>query len=494
MGTGATFRAIDPSSGAQLEPEFPNATDLDICRACDLAEEAFDVCRETPADVRARLLETIADEVERLGQELIERAVLETGLPAVRLLAECKRTTGQLRMLGSFLRSTDCADICVVPGDADRTPLARPDLRLRHIGVGPVAVFGASNFPLAFSVAGGDTASALAAGCPVVIKGHPAHPGTSELVGRAVRAAVRACDLPEGVFSLLSGTALSLGASLVSHPAIKSVAFTGSRRGGLALMAIAASRPDPIPVHAEMSSINPVFLLPGVLETRSAALAVEYVTSLTLGSGQFCTNPGLVIGIEGPALDLFLAAAAASVSKRPSLPMLTPEIHAAYDRGVERLMRSDSVALLARGIADPRPNCGTPALFHTDARAFASNPGLAEENFGASSLIVRCAHHEHMSALAKRLEGQLTATVHCGPEDIAAAGKLLKILERKAGRILFNGWPTGVEVSPAMVHGGPFPATSSGQATSVGTLAIKRFVRPVCYQDCPNALLPSVLR
>jgi NADP-dependent aldehyde dehydrogenase len=372
--------------------------------------------------------------------------------------------------------------------------LPRSDLRQRKIPIGPVAVFGASNFPLAFSVAGGDTAAALAAGCPVVVKGHSAHPGTSELVASAIIAATKSQGLPEGVFSLLNSTSHAVGERLVAHPAIKAVGFTGSRKGGTTLMKIASVRTEPIPVYAEMSSINPVVLLPTALEHRAEVLGRDFVTSLTLGAGQFCTNPGLLLGIDGPALRRFIVAAGHAVEAVTSATMLTAGIHAAYERGVQRLLAQDKIEAVARGLQSQEANCCRAALFSIAGSEALSNTAILEEVFGASSIVVRCADEAELVAVLTRLEGQLTATLHLDPEDHALATRLLPLLERKAGRLLVNGWPTGVEVSHAMVHGGPFPATSDGRSTSVGTLAIERFLRPVCYQDVPDALLPAVLR
>ncbi len=490
---GASFRAVDPATGAALEPAFFEAGPAEVAEATALAAAAFPLYRATTPAARAAFLDAIAANIEALGDALIARAARETGLPVARLTGERARTTGQLRLFASWVRAGGADEPRLDSALPDRKPLPRADLRLRHIGLGPVAVFGASNFPLAFSVAGGDTASALAAGCPVIVKGHPAHPGTSELVGRAIRAAVAEAGLAEGVFSLLTGTSHELGSALVADPRIKAVGFTGSRGGGLALCRIAANRPEPIPVFAEMSSINPVFLLPAALEARAEALATGFVGSLTMGAGQFCTNPGLVIAIAGAALDRFIAAAATAVSAAPAATMLTPGIASAYAKGVATLEGSADVTEVAHG-AEGGVNACRPALFVTEAAAFLREPVLSHEVFGASSLVIRCADEADMAAVAGALEGQLTATLHLDPADHALAASLLPVLEDKAGRILANGWPTGVEVCHAMVHGGPFPATSDPRSTSVGTLAIRRFLRPVCYQDLPEALLPAAVQ
>ena len=493
-GQPGAFRGTDPSTGAALEPPFGEAGAAELERACALAAGVFDSYRETSLEQRAQFLETIASEILALGDALVERAMAETGLPRPRIEGERGRTVGQLRLFAQVVRDGDWLDARIDPAQPGRTPLPRADLRLRNIALGPVAVFGASNFPLAFSVAGGDTASALAAGCPVVVKAHPAHPGTSELVGDALRAAVVACGLPEGVFSLLFGAGNALGGALVANPHIKAVGFTGSRNGGLALMRIAAARPEPIPVYAEMSSINPVILMPGALARRAAEIGKGFVGSLTMGAGQFCTNPGLVLAQEGPDLEIFLRAASEALGQVPASTMLTSGIFKAYQSGVERFAAHPGIGLVARGQQDGGANRGRAALFSTDAEKFRSDAALREEVFGASSLLVRCRDLGVMRELLEDLEGQLTVTLHMDDADVEAARTLLPTLERKAGRVLVNGWPTGVEVAPAMVHGGPFPATSDGRSTSVGTLAIRRFLRPVCYQDMPAALLPQAVQ
>lgn len=489
-----TFRAVDPRNGQDLAPGFSISEAKDVERACTLAWAAFDIYRATDNESRARFLETVADNIAALGKTLTERAEAETGLPPARLTGELGRTCGQLRLFAAELRNGGWQGLRIDPALPERKPMPRPDLRMRKIPLGPVAVFGASNFPLAFSVAGGDTAAALAAGCPVVVKAHPAHPGTSEMVAGAIAAAVKSCGLPEGVFSMVAGPANALGGALVADPRIKAVGFTGSRAGGLALMEIAAKRAEPIPVYAEMSSINPVILLPQALAARAEALADGFLNSLTMGVGQFCTNPGLVIAMECEALDRFIAKARGTIPEKPAATMLTPGIHGAYARGVDALRQSGKAELLGEGAKSTGPNCGQPFLFSVTARDFLATPALSHEVFGPSSVIVRCANEAEILRVLEGLEGQLTATLHLEDGDIPLAGKLLPVLERRAGRILTNGWPTGVEVTHAMVHGGPFPATSDGRSTSVGTLAIDRFLRPVCYQDLPQALLPESLR
>jgi len=489
-----TFFAKNPATGETLQPAFSAAGADEVERACVLARDAFDAYRNLDSDTRAKFLETIADNIIALGDELLERAQAETGLPLARLTGERGRTVNQLKLFATELRLQGWQGIRIDPALPDRKPLPRVELRLRKIAVGPVVVFGASNFPLAFSVAGGDTASALAAGCPVIVKGHSAHPGTSELVASAISAAVKTCNLPEGVFSLLNGNSRQLGASLVAHPVVKAVGFTGSRSGGMALFNIANSRPEPIPVYAEMSSINPVLLLPSALQTRAEKLATDFVTSLTMGVGQFCTNPGLLLAIDSPALDQFISVASKTVSATPPAVMLTAGIHDAYEKGVQQLQTQSGVNALARGTETQSVNCGRAALFAVSASEVLKNEVLTHEVFGSSSLLVRCKDESELLRVLERLEGQLTATLQLDAEDHALAARLIPTLERKAGRIVANGWPTGVEVSHAMVHGGPFPSTSDGRSTSVGTLAIERFLRPVCYQDFPDALLPALLK
>lgn len=493
-GTGGVFHARDAHTGAELEPAFHGGGSSEVNRACALAGEAFEIYRETDLEQRALFLERIAENILGLGDALIERTVAESGLPRGRIEGERGRTVGQLRLFAQVVREGSWLGARIDHALPDRKPLPRVDLRMRHIPLGPVAVFGASNFPLAFSVAGGDTASALAAGCPVVVKGHPAHPGTSELVGRAIQAAVAECGLPEGVFSLLVGTENALGAALVADPRIRAVGFTGSRRGGLALMELAAKRPEPIPVYAEMSSINPLFLLPAALASRADSIGRDYVASVSMGAGQFCTNPGLVLALDGPDLNRFIDAAREALARAPAATMLSGAIHAAYEDGVKRLRDNSSVQEIGHGQASGGPAQGEAVLFVTDATSYLTDPHLAEEVFGASSLVVRCPDLQTLRVIAGGFEGQLTVTLQMEEADTEIARGLLPVLERKAGRILVNGYPTGVEVGHAMVHGGPFPATSDGRSTSVGSLAIARFLRPVCYQDMPAALLPASLQ
>jgi NADP-dependent aldehyde dehydrogenase len=493
-GSNGTVHGIDPRTGDQLEPAYGLGNGDDVARAAALAAEAFGVYRETAPKERAAFLEQVADNIDALGDDLVAQVQLETGIVEPRVRGELARTTNQLRLFATVVREGSWVGARFDTPLPDRTPLPRPDLRQRKIPLGPVAVFGASNFPLAFSVAGGDTAAALAAGCPVVVKAHSAHPGTSEMVAGAIARAVAQHDLPEGTFSLVYGSGREVGIALVTDPRIKAVGFTGSRSGGVALMKAAAERPVPIPVYAEMSSINPVFLLPGALAADPAGIAQGYVESLTTGVGQLCTNPGLVFAIDGPEVDTFLDAVATAVPDCPALPMLNPGIRSAYQDGVDKLAGHADVREVAAGQTDAELAAGGQAhVFTTSGQAFAADPALHEEVFGSSSLVVRVSSAAELAEVAAALEGQLTASVHAVESDHEAAAALLPVLEDKVGRIVFNGWPTGVEVGHAMVHGGPFPATSDGRSTSVGTLAIERFVRPVAYQNAPAGLLPAAV-
>jgi alpha-ketoglutaric semialdehyde dehydrogenase len=465
----------------------------DVAAATAAAAEAFGAYRATSPEERAAFLEAVAAEIEADKDAIIPEAVRESGLPEGRITGEVGRTTGQLRMFAGVVRQGDHLGVRIDPAMPDRAPLPRADIRQRMVPLGPVAVFGASNFPLAFSTAGGDTASALAAGCPVVVKGHPAHPVTGTLVARAITRAVKRSGLPPGIFSFVLG-GIETGQELVRDPCIAAVGFTGSRGGGLALVQAAAAREVPIPVYAEMSSINPVVVLPGALEGDVDALATAYVDSLTLGAGQFCTNPGLLFLPSGERGDAFLSAAGEAVSAASGQPMLTPGIAEAYASGTASLKGTEGVRLVGQGSAagDHAP---APALYEAPAELLALDDStVTDEVFGASGVVVRFDDVADLLPRLEGLEGQLTATVHATDADHDDAAALLPVLELKAGRILFNGWPTGVEVGHAMVHGGPFPATSDSRSTSVGSLAIERFQRPVAYQDVPSALLPEAVR
>lgn len=484
-------QALNPATGEILLPLYHGASDADIEQAVQLSWRAFLRYRDLDDEMRAVFLERIATEIEALGEALIVRAMQETALPQARLQGERARTCGQLRLFAQVLREGRYHDVRMDPALPEREPLPRPDLRSRKIALGPVAVFGASNFPLAFSVAGGDTASALAAGCPVVVKAHHAHPGTSEWVGLAVQKAAQACDMPEGVFSLLYGSGEDLGQKLAAHAHIKAIGFTGSRVGGMALVATAQARAEPIPVYAEMSSINPVYVLPQALAKRGKHIGEALVAAMMMGAGQFCTSPGLIFVVEGEGLASFIAGASAALQAQAAQTMLTPGIAQAFSRGVAHW--AEKAQLLATGQAEHGPNQCRAHLFIVDGEQF--HAALTEEVFGSAAIIVRCRDMAEVQALTETLEGQLTASIHAEAEDDRDTLRaLLAQLERKAGRILFNGFGTGVEVASAMVHGGPFPATSDSRSTSVGTAAIERFLRPVCYQNVPFDLLPNILQ
>jgi len=488
----ASFRAVDPATGAELEPEFHEGDAALVDRALAAADAAFPAYARTTAGERAAFLRAVAEELLALGDALLERARAETGLPRARLEGERGRTVNQLRLFADHIEEGSWVEARIDPGDPARTP-PRPDLRRMLIPLGPVAVFAASNFPFAFSVAGGDTASALAAGCPVVCKAHPAHPGTAELAARAVYQAARRTGIGAGVFSLLHGWGHEVGLALVRHPRTRAVGFTGSLRAGRALFDAAAGRPDPIPVYAEMGSVNPVFLLPSAVAERWEAIAQGLAQSITLGVGQYCTNPGVVLGVAGPDLDRLVGALAERLRATPAGVMLYDRLSAAFAAGLAR-SRSRGADLVAEAPAGAGPTRGAPVLLATDAARFLADAALREEVFGPSSLVVKARDAAELVRVAEALEGQLTASIHGTAAELAAHPRLVETLTRKAGRVIFNGFPTGVEVGHAMQHGGPYPATTDARTTSVGTAAIVRFARPVCWQDFPDAALPPALR
>lgn len=488
-----TFRGANAATGAPLEPAFHEATAGEVDAAFKSATQAFRVYGQLSAAHRARFLRAIADEIVALGAQLIERAQSETALPTARLEGERVRTVGQLRLFADYLDEGSWVEARIDTGDAARTPLPKPDLRRMLIPLGPVAVFGASNFPLAFSVPGGDTASALAAGCPVVFKAHPAHPGTSELAARAIQSAARATDVPAGVFSLLHGWSHEVGLAMVRHPQATAVGFTGSLRGGRALFDAAAARPSPIPVYAEMGSINPVFLLPSAAAQRSEAIAQGLAQAITMGVGQFCTNPGTIVGIRGKALDTLTEQLATRIEAADAGVMLYSQLAAGYATGVARAT-AKGASVLASAKTAPSTAHAQPGLLQVDAARFLEDRELHDEVFGPVSLIVVAKDAAELMRVAESLEGQLTATIHGTDEELREHASLVDVLQRKVGRLLFNGYPTGVEVGHAMQHGGPYPASTDSRSTSVGTAAITRYVRPICYQNFPDASLPAALR
>ena len=463
-----------------------------VARACAAAEDAFWTFGYSLREDRARLLDAIADEIEARAEAITAIGTAETGLPEARLNGERGRTTGQLRLFAGHIRKGGYLDRRHDPALPDRQPAPRPEMRMVQRPIGPVAVFGASNFPLAFSTAGGDTAAALAAGCPVVVKGHGAHPGTGEIVADAIAAAVSACGMPAGVFSLIQGGNRQVGQALVTDPRIKAVGFTGSLAGGRALFDLCAQRPEPIPFFGELGSVNPMFLLPKALAARSDEIAKGWAASLTMGAGQFCTNPGITVLIDGPGADAFTTAAKAALEPVGAQTMLTDGIAAAYRQGRDRVAGTSGVREVLSSVCDRRN--ATPYLYETTGDAWLANHELGEEVFGPLGLVVRASDEAQMLKIANSLDGQLTCTLHLDQDDMPLARRLVPVLERKAGRILANGFPTGVEVADSMVHGGPYPASTNFGATSVGTLSIRRFLRPVCYQNLPEDLLPDDLR
>jgi 2,5-dioxopentanoate dehydrogenase len=491
-----TFVAVNPNTQEALDTTFHEASEEEVNRAMTLAAEAFLTYRRMATEKRAAFLDRAAEEILNLGDELIHRGMAETALPEARLVGERGRTMGQLKMFAGLIREGSWVDARIDQADPGRAPLPKPDTRLMLQAVGPVVVFGASNFPLAFSAAGGDTASALAAGCPVVVKAHRSHPGTAELVGRALLKAARETGMPEGVFSLIHGRGRQVGEALVKHPAAKAVGFTGSLAGGRALFDLAAARPEPIPVYAEMGSLNPVFVLPGALAERGDAIAEGLLTSVTMGVGQFCTNPGLVLGLSGDNLNKLVNKSAQLFGEAKPATMLNAGICEAYQLGVSTLSNTEGVAVAgkSRTVANPKKTEAAPHVFSTDFKTFMAQPALSHEVFGPSTLVVNCGSKADLEAVARNLDGHLTATFHGTEADMAEYQELIAIVEEKVGRLIFNAFPTGVEVCASMHHGGPYPATTDGRSTSVGTAAVLRFARLVCYQGFPQNSLPPELQ
>ncbi|MES0864343.1 aldehyde dehydrogenase (NADP(+)) [Ruegeria sp. SCPT10] len=463
-----------------------------VDQAAKAAEEAFWSYGYSTRTERAVFLRAIADEIDARGDETTAIGMKETGLPEARLIGELGRTTGQLKLFADHIESGGYLDRRHDEALPDRAPLPRPSIKLVQRPIGPVAVFGASNFPLAFSTAGGDTAAALAAGCPVVVKGHSAHPGVSDIVAQAIYAAIKACGVHPGVFSQIQGGDRAVGQAVVQHPLIKAVGFTGSLGGGRALFDLCAARPEPIPFFGELGSVNPMFLLPGALAARKDALADGWAGSLTMGAGQFCTNPGIAVALACDDAEAFINAVGAALEKVGAQTMLTEGIASAYHTGTARVASSAGVENVLSTSCDLRN--ATPYLFKTTAKEWLANEELREEVFGPLGMVVVAENTEEMLSIAKSLVGQLTCTIHLDHGDTEMAQCLMPILERKAGRVLANGFPTGVEVCDSMVHGGPYPASTNFGATSVGTLSIRRFLRPVGYQNMPEDLLPGDLK
>ncbi len=486
VGSDATF-ASEPAHGPSHDFAIGTAGLVDA--AVEAAEDAFASFGWSSRAERAALLRKIADEIDARGDAITEIGTQETGLPEARLQGERGRTVGQLRLFADHIEAGDYLDLRHDPALPDRAPLPRPDLRMIQRPLGPVAVFGASNFPLAFSVAGGDTAAALAAGCPVVVKGHSAHPGTGEIVAQAIDTAIKATGVHPGVVSLVQGGKRDVGTRLVQHPLIRAVGFTGSLAGGRALFDLCAQRDEPIPFFGELGSVNPMFVLPQAAAARGGEIGTAWAGSLTMGAGQFCTNPGITVIIDGPDADAFQSAAEAGLSAVSNQTMLTDGIAAAYRDGVTRVAAGTGVAKIMGTACDTRD--AAPYLFSVSGDDWLADHKLQEEVFGPLGIIVRVADTAQMQQIARAIEGQLTCTLQMDAADTADARTLLPLLERKAGRLLANGFPTGVEVCDSMVHGGPYPASTNFGATSVGTLSIRRFLRPVCYQNLPVDLLPE---
>jgi len=488
-----TFNSVNPATN-EAGGVFYKATPGEVEKAVAKAAAAFQIYRKKSGTEKAAFLEAAAAEIEALGDELVAICCTESSLPKGRIQGEMGRTTGQLRMFANLLREGSWLDARIETANPERTPVPKPDIRFMQLSLGPVVVFGASNFPLAFSAAGGDTASALAAGCTVVVKAHSAHPATGELVGKAIQKAAKATGMPDGVFSLLHGDGRTVGMQLVKHPDVRAVGFTGSFTGGKALYDAAVRREVPIPVYAEMGSTNPVFILPETLDKQAEAFAKGFSGSVTLGVGQFCTNPGMLIYEDTASGKDFTAHLEDAFKQTTGGVMLAANIHKSYNEGVKHHLAVEGVETLAEGAKSDALNTASPILFKTKSSVFNANPALSEEIFGPASLVVEATSKEEILAIARNLSGHLTATVHGTEKDLIAYKDLLDILEQKVGRVIVNAFPTGVEVNSAMVHGGPFPATTDSRSTSVGTAAINRFTRPVSYQGLPQALLPDELK
>ena len=492
----ATFSATNPTTGEALSPAFQEASAKLADAALQAADAAFDEFRGTSLEQRAVLLEAIADGIEALGDELLQRGHAETGLPMARCTAERGRATGQARLFAKLIRDGSWVEARIDRAMPDRQPLPKPDVRRLMVPVGPVVVFGASNFPFAISVAGTDTVSALGAGCPVVVKAHPGHPGTCEMIATVIVEALKKTNMPAGAFSLVQGKGNDIGLALVRHPLTCAAAFTGSLRGGRALFDAACARPTPIPFYGELGSVNPVFLLPGALKERADKIAEAFVTALTMGVGQFCTNPGLVFGLQGDGLKQFLGKTSDLVKAWAPATMLHGGICQSFTSGVERFSSTKGLELVAQSgtPSNPQATQAAAALFSTDAATFEATDSLREEVFGPTSVVTHCGSKADLERIAETFNGQLTAAIHGTPDDLREHARLVRILERKAGRIIFNGFGTGIEVCPSMHHGGPYPAATHSFFTSIGTAAIYRFVRPVCYQGFPDDCLPEAIQ
>jgi 2,5-dioxopentanoate dehydrogenase len=495
-GTGKeTFYSYNPGKQSNNEYQFYKATPDEVNLAANKAAQAFQQYSKKSGIEKANFLTAIAEEILNAGDELVIVCCNETGLPAARIEGERMRTVNQLKMFAALVKEGSWVDARIETAIPDRAPVPKPDLRFMHIAIGPVVVFGASNFPLAFSVAGGDTASALAAGCPVIVKAHSSHPATSSIVGKAIQAAAKKTNMPDGVFSLLFGDGPTTGMQLVKHPQVKAVGFTGSYKAGKALFDAAVSRPEPIPVYAEMGSSNPVFILPQAMRENASIFAANYSGSVTLGVGQFCTNPGILF-YQNNVNPEFKSLLKQEFEKTSGGVMLAKSIFNSYQTNLQEHLSTPGVEQLAAGNS-PQGNAGnfaTPVLLSANSETFNNSPVLSEEIFGPASVAVSTNNKEEMLDIARKLSGHLTATIHGTEQELIEYKELIDILEQKVGRLVINGFPTGVEVCSAMVHGGPFPSTSDSKTTSVGTAAIYRFTRPFSYQNMPQSLLPVELK
>ena len=489
-----TYKTFNPKTNTNNENVYTEATSQEIQEAVSLASDAFKEFRATSGAKKAAFLNAIADEILALDDELVNVYMSETGLPEGRAKGERGRTVGQLRTFAKLVEEGSWVEARIDPAEPDRTPMPRVDLRKMLVPIGPIVVFGASNFPLAYSTAGGDTASALASGCPVIVKSHPMHAGTGELVASAIQKAAQKTGMPNGVFSNLNSSGIEVGQELVKHPKVKGVGFTGSIRGGRALLDLAAKRPEPIPVFAEMGSINPVILLPKALETKGVSWAKTYASSITLGIGQFCTNPGLILGIKCEGLTNFINTLSEEIVQIKPQCMLHPNIHAAYTNNKSQALDQNNVTTVAEITETVTENYAQQAVATVDGKTFLENETLHEEVFGPFSLVVQCENAAELEAIIANLEGQLTGTILSEENEVSGYDAIVQALSDRVGRVIFNGVPTGVEVAPAMLHGGPYPASTDSRFTAVGRDAIKRWVRPFSYQDWPNELLPDELK
>ncbi|WP_442265320.1 aldehyde dehydrogenase (NADP(+)) [Tenacibaculum sp. ZS6-P6] len=489
-----TFTTINPELNAENEYSFVQATEEEVNQAINLAEEAFHSYKNYSGKRKADFLRAIADEIEALGDDLINTYCSETGLPEGRAAGERGRTVFQLRSFADLVEEGSWVEACIDTGIPDRTPVAKPDLRKMNIPLGPVVVFGASNFPLAYSTAGGDTAAALASGCPVIVKSHPMHAGTGELIASAIIKAVEKTGMPKGVFSNVNSKDYAVGQQLVSHPKIKAVGFTGSIKGGRALLDIAAKREEPIPVFAEMGSVNPVVVLPKALKNRGKTIAQTFAGSITLGAGQFCTNPGLILGVAGEGLSGFIEELGSKIKGINPSCMLHPNIYEAYKKGKSEAISQNKVTVIADLDADLKINYGSQAVAVVSGKTFIENSTLHHEVFGPFSIVIQCETTNELEQIIENLEGQLTGTIISDDNEISEYPSLVAKMQNRVGRLIFNGVPTGVEVCPSMVHGGPYPASTDSRFTAVGINSIKRWVRPFSFQNWPNELLPDELK